>query len=153
MSMVSMGVCGDFDRDDPRYRVLSLKDPERGRYVEVVVASGQLVGATCIGDADVAATLSAALHPLVAGARRPGAAAGAGARRRRHGIRREAAATSWPTRTGCARCNWVTAGRIREAVHGGCRSVADVAAETRASTGCGDCAGVVGALRHRRAPP
>ena len=43
-------------------------------------------------------------------------------------------------------CNWVTAGRIREAVHGGCRSVADVAAETRASTGCGDCAGVVGAL-------
>ena len=59
LSMVSMGVCGDFDRDDPRYRVLSLKDPVSGRYVEVVVAAGHLVGATCIGDADVAATLSA----------------------------------------------------------------------------------------------
>ena len=38
--------------------MLSLKDPERGRYVEVVAAAGHLVGATCI-DAEVAATLSA----------------------------------------------------------------------------------------------
>ena len=43
-------------------------------------------------------------------------------------------------------CNSVTAGRIRDAVRGGCASVADVAARTRASTGCGDCASVVQAL-------
>jgi assimilatory nitrate reductase electron transfer subunit len=43
-------------------------------------------------------------------------------------------------------CNSVTAGRIRDAVRSGCASVADVAAATRASTGCGDCASVVQAL-------
>ncbi|HET7724155.1 MAG TPA: FAD-dependent oxidoreductase, partial [Propionibacteriaceae bacterium] len=54
MALVAMGVCGDFDRADPRYRVLSLKDPEAGRFVEVVVSGDRLVGATCIGDGEVA---------------------------------------------------------------------------------------------------
>ena len=49
-------------------------------------------------------------------------------------------------------CNSVTAGRIRDAVRGGCTSVADVAAATRASTGCGDCAGVVEALISSQTP-
>ena len=38
---------------------VSLNDPEAGGYVEVVVCAGPLVGATCVGDADVATTLSA----------------------------------------------------------------------------------------------
>ena len=145
MSMVSMGICGDFDRNDPRYRVLSLKDPERGRYVEVVVAGGHLVGATCIGDAEVAATLSALYTRSLPVPDDPAllmvrALAGGG----------PASVAKRPeeladTDRVCT-CNSVSAGRIREAVRGGCSSVADVAAATRASTGCGDCAGVVGAL-------
>ena len=145
MSMVSMGICGDFDRDDPRYRVLSLKDPERGRYVEVVVAGGHLVGATCIGDAEVAATLSALYTRSLPVPDDPAllmvrALAGGG----------PASAAKRPeelddTDRVCT-CNSVSAGRIRESVRAGCSSVADVAAATRASTGCGDCAGVVGAL-------
>ncbi len=145
MSMVSMGVCGDFDRDDPRYRVLSLKDPERGRYAEVVVSSGHLVGATCIGDADVAATLSALYtrslpvpdDPALLLVRALAGGGTASVAKRPEELADEDRVCT---------CNSVTAGRIREAVHDGCRSVADVAAETRASTGCGDCAGVVGAL-------
>jgi assimilatory nitrate reductase electron transfer subunit len=151
MSMVSMGVCGDFDRADPRYRVLSLKDPEAGRYVEVVVSAGALVGATCIGDADVATTLSALYTRSLPVPEDPAlllvrALAGGG----------PASASKLPDELGDAdrvcTCNSVTAGRIRDAVRGGCASVADVAAATRASTGCGDCAGVVQALIDSRAP-
>lgn len=145
MSMVSMGVCGDVDRDDPRYRVLSLKDPERGRYVEVVVAGGSLVGATCIGDAEVAATLSALYTRSLPVPDDPAllmvrALAGGGA----------TAAARRPEELDDAdrvcTCNSVTAGRIREAVAGGCRTAAEVSSATRASTGCGDCRGVVEAL-------
>ena len=152
MSMVSMGVCGDFDRDDPRYRVLSLKDPERGRYAEVVVSSGHLVGATCIGDADVAATLSALYtrslpvpdDPALLLVRALAGGGTASVAKRPEELADEDRVCT---------CNSVSAGRIREAVRGGCASVADVAAATRASTGCGDCAGVVGALVAARPPP
>ena len=151
MSMVSMGVCGDVDRDDPRYRILSLKDPEAGRYVEVVVSAGVLVGATCIGDADVATTLSALYTRSLPVPEDPAlllvrALAGGGT----------ASAAKRPDELADAdrvcTCNSVTAGRIRDAVRGGCTSVADVAAATRASTGCGDCAGVVEALISSQTP-
>ena len=145
MSMVSMGVCGDFDRADPRYRVVSLKDPERGRYVEVVVAGGHLVGATCIGDAEVAATLSALYTRSLPVPEDPAlllvrALSGGGT----------ASAAKRPeelddTDRVCT-CNSVSAGRIRDAVRGGCTTRAEVASATRASTGCGDCAGLVDGL-------
>lgn len=144
IDMVAMGVCGDFDRDDPRYRVLSLKDPEGGRYVEVVVTGGRLAGATCVGDADVAATLSALYtrhlpvpddpaHLLI---------------RAIGGEMKAVASDPADLADGdqVCTCNAVTAGRIRAAVNGGCRSVAEVAGQTRATTGCGGCASVVSAL-------
>ncbi|HET6968367.1 MAG TPA: FAD-dependent oxidoreductase [Ornithinibacter sp.] len=145
MSMVSMGLAGDVDRDDPRHRVVSLKDPERGRYVEVVVAGDHLVGATCIGDPDVAATLSALYTRSLPVPEDPAlllvrALAGGG----------PASAAKRPEELADAdrvcTCNTVSAGRIRDAVRAGCRTRADVAAATRASTGCGDCAGVVDGL-------
>jgi assimilatory nitrate reductase electron transfer subunit len=144
IDMVAMGVCGDFDREDPRYRVLSLKDPEGGRYVEVVVTGGRLAGATCVGDADVAAALSALYtrHLPV-----PADPAHLLIRAMGGGMKAVASdpadlADDDPVCT----CNAVTAGGIRTAVSGGCRSIADVAGQTRATTGCGGCAGVVAAL-------
>lgn len=145
MSMVSMGVGGAVDREDPRHRVVSLKDPERGRYVEVVVVAGRLVGATCIGDPEVAATLSALYTRSLPVPDDPAqllvrALAGGG----------PAAAARRPDELEdddrVCTCNSVSAGRIREAVRGGCASAAEVAATTRASTGCGDCRSVVEAL-------
>ncbi len=144
IDMVAMGMCGDFDRDDPLFRVLSLKDPEGGRYVEVVVAAGRLAGATCVGDPDVAATLSALYtrHLPV-----PGDPAHLLIRAMGGGVKSVASdPTSLTDDDPVCVCNAVTAGRIRSAVSGGCRSLGDVARETRATTGCGGCASVVTAL-------
>ena len=145
MALVAMGVCGDFDRADPRYRVLSLKDPEAGRFVEVVVSEERLVGATCIGDPDVAAALSALYtrrqpvpsDPAQLMIRALSAGAGAAAAKSPEQLTE--------TEPVCT-CNSVTAGRIRHAIADGCATVADVAGATRATTGCGECTSVVKAL-------
>ncbi|NHA69018.1 FAD-dependent oxidoreductase [Phycicoccus flavus] len=144
LSVVSMGVSGDFDREDPRYRVLSLKDPERGRFVEVVVAGSRLAGATCLGDAEVGATLSALYTRATTVPDDPAmlmvrALAGGGA-----APAREPADLADADRV-CT-CNSVSAGAVRAAVRSGCASAAEVSAATRASTGCGDCRSVVEAL-------
>jgi len=145
MALVAMGVCGDFDRADPGYRVLSLKDPEAGRFVEVVVSGDRLVGATCIGDGDVAAALSALYtrrQPVPSDPAQlmiralSGSAGGVVAKSP------ELLGEADPVCT----CNSVTAGRIRNAIADGCTTVADIAGATRATTGCGDCTSVVKAL-------
>jgi len=144
MVMVAMGVCGDFDRSDPRYRVLSLKDPDAGRFVEVVVSGEALVGATCIGDADVAATLSALYSRAMPVPNDPAqlmirALAGGG-------LSVTKAPKDLDDADKVCNCNTVTAGTIRHAIESGCGTVAEVAAATRATTGCGDCTNVVNGL-------
>ncbi|MGL4177787.1 MAG: FAD-dependent oxidoreductase [Dermatophilaceae bacterium] len=144
MSVVSMGVNGEVD-PDAGHRVVSLKDPEGGRYVEVVVAQSRLVGATCIGDATVAAALSALYtrglpvpdDPALLLVRTLAGAASSVVQRDPHDLADDDRVCT---------CNSVSAGRVRDAVRAGCASVSDVARETRASTGCGDCASVVAAL-------
>jgi assimilatory nitrate reductase electron transfer subunit len=143
MALVAMGVCGDFDRADPRYRVLSLKDPEAGRFVEVVVSGDRLVGATCIGDGEVAAALSALYtrrQPVPSDPAQLMIRALSGG-----GAVAKAPADLDEADTVCT-CNSVTAGRIRHAISDGCTTVADVASATRATTGCGECASVVRGL-------
>jgi assimilatory nitrate reductase electron transfer subunit len=154
MALVTMGVCGDFDRADPSYRVLSLKDPDAGRFVEVVVEGDRLVGATCIGDDEVGAALSALYTRRQPVPRDPAqllvrALAGGAA----------AVVAKSPDQLAEAdpvcTCNSVTAGRIRHAIADGCTTVADIAGATRATTGCGDCTAVVEGLLacHRQPAP
>lgn len=145
MALVAMGVCGDFDRADPRYRVLSLKDPEAGRYVEVVVSGGQLVGATCLGDPDVAATLSALYTRHLPVPSDPAqlmirALAGGGV-----GTATRDPAEVKDSEKVC-NCNTVTAGQVRHAIDEGCDSVGAIASATRATTGCGDCTSLVAGI-------
>lgn len=145
LSMVTMGLSGDFDRADPRYRVLSLKDPGNDRFVEVVVSGGVLAGATCLGDAEVGATLSALYTRATPVPSDPArllvrALAGGG----------PAAAATAPAELAdgdrvCS-CNSVTAGAVRAAVQDGCATAAEVSARTRAGTGCGDCRPVLEAV-------
>ncbi|SMF11779.1 assimilatory nitrate reductase (NADH) beta subunit [Cellulosimicrobium cellulans J1] len=140
LEIVTMGVCGARRTHDPAHRSVTLSDPAGGRHVEVVVADGLLVGATCVGAPDVGADLTATYtrrfpvpadpaHLLL----RPVAQAPAPA----------SSPTHMPDRTTVCTCNGVTKGDVVACWHDGARSVDDVARATRATTGCGGCKDVV----------
>lgn len=140
LEIVTMGVCGERRAPDPAQRSVTLSDPASGRHVEVVVADGLLVGATCVGAPEVGADLTATYtrrvpvpvdpaHLLL----RPVAQAPAPA----------SSPTHMPDRTTVCTCNGVTKGDVVGCWHGGARSVDDVARATRATTGCGGCKDVV----------
>lgn len=139
LDVVAMGVCGR-RVDDGDHRVLRLDDPGSGRHVEVVVAQGQLVGATCVGSPDLAADLVATytrrtpvpsdpsmlfLRPVV-----PAQTVATGPER-------------MPARATVCSCNSVDKSEIMDCFHAGARSVDDVARATRATTGCGGCTATV----------
>lgn len=141
LDVVAMGVCGARRPEHANARSVRLSDPHAGRHVEVVVVDGVLVGATCVGDARVGADLTAAytrgtplpadpaqllLRPLA------GAAVAAGA-----------SPTLMPDRATVCRCNGVTKGQVVRSWEAGARSVPEVAAATRATTGCGGCTDAV----------
>jgi assimilatory nitrate reductase electron transfer subunit len=136
LSVTTMGVCGPSRPDGATQRAVRLADPAAGRYVEVVVADGMLVGATCVGDPRVAADLTAAytrrtpvpLDPAFL-LLTPVMPAAAPASSPEH----------MPEDAVVCRCNGVTKGDIADSCAAGARTVDDVARDTRATTGCGSC--------------
>ena len=143
LSVVAMGACGAGRTPRPGERSVRLSDPVAGRWVEAVVADGVLVGATCVGDARVAADLAATytrrtpvpadpaflLLTSVAPAAAP-----------------TASPAHMPDDAVVCRCNAVTKADVAAAVHDGACDVAGVAAATRATTGCGGCKDAVEGL-------
>lgn len=136
LEVVTMGLSGKFDHGERELRAVRISDPAVGRFVEVVVSHGILVGATVVGDKATASELAAMYtrmlpvpsdpaHLIVRPI--PGAAPA-----------RKSAADMSPEDTVC-QCNGVSKGRICDAIAEGCGSLEDVARATRASTGCGDC--------------
>ncbi|MEU4364831.1 FAD-dependent oxidoreductase [Promicromonospora sp. NPDC023987] len=136
LSVTTMGVCGPSRPDGATQRAVRLADPAAGRYVEVVVADGLLVGATCVGDPRVAADLTAAytrrtpvpLDPAFL-LLTPVMPAAAPASSPEH----------MPEDAVVCRCNGVTKGDIADSCEAGAHTVDDVARDTRATTGCGSC--------------
>ncbi|MBI9115720.1 FAD-dependent oxidoreductase [Sanguibacter suaedae] len=140
LDVVTMGVCGARRTPQPGARTVSLSDPDAGRHVEVVVADGFVVGATCVGAPQLGADLTAAYtrrtpvpadpaHLLV----QPVATATVAA----------SDPTHMPDRTTVCRCNGVSKGDIVGCWQHGARSVEDIAKATRATTGCGGCKDLV----------
>jgi assimilatory nitrate reductase electron transfer subunit len=136
LSVVSMGAAGLGRSPKPGERAVRLADPAAGRFVEAVVADGVLVGATCVGDPRVAADLTAAytrrtpvpvdpafllLTPIM-----PTAAP-------------VDSPEHMPDDAVVCRCNGVTKGEIADCCADGKDSLEEIAAETRATTGCGSC--------------
>lgn len=132
LDVAAMGETGP-EPEDSRdgLEVLSFTDPVRHVYKKVVVRDGVVTGAVLVGDLGTAGTVTQAfdramplptdrLHLLFADL----------------GTSRPADAADLPDDAVVCTCNQVTAGRIR---HSGCRTVADVACRTRATTGCGTC--------------
>ncbi|MFI9485281.1 FAD-dependent oxidoreductase [Promicromonospora sp. NPDC052451] len=150
LSVTTMGVCGPVRPDGGAQRAVRLADPRAGRYVEVVVADGVLVGATCVGDPRVAADLTAAYtrrtpvpHDPAFLLLTPVMAAAAPASSPEH----------MPDDAVVCRCNGVTKGDIGSACAAGAHTVEDVTRETRATTGCGSCKDAVcGLVAWLRAP-
>lgn len=151
LSVTTMGVCGPSRPHGDTQRAVRLADPAAGRYVEVVVSDGILVGATCVGDPRVAADLTAAytrrtpvpLDPafLLLTPVMPTAAPAS-------------SPEHMPDDAVVCRCNGVTKGDIADSCEAGARTVDDVARDTRATTGCGSCrdavCGLVDWLGERR---
>lgn len=134
--------------EQPGVEVVQLSDPARGTYGKLVVRDGRLTGAILVG-APAAVPAVTQLYDrggplppdrtgLLLGPRRGAVAAVADSPER------------MPAAATVCRCNGITKGRIQGAVLDGARSTAEVAAATRATTGCGGCRdavdGIVGWL-------
>jgi assimilatory nitrate reductase electron transfer subunit len=140
LDVVSMGVSGSRRALDAAHRSVRLSDPVGGRHVEVVVADGRVVGATCVGAGQVAADLVAAYTRATPAPSDPAQLL----LRPVGGTPAPAASpTLMPDRTTVCRCNGVTKGEIVACWRHGADTVEDVARETRATTGCGGCTDVV----------
>jgi assimilatory nitrate reductase electron transfer subunit len=137
VDLVTMGVRASAARDTDR--VLTVSDPGGRRHVDLVVREDVLVGVTCLGAADVSASLSVAydrrtplptdpLSLLVPDGGR---------------AEESASPVRMPGATTVCRCNGVSKRDIVKAWEGGAGTVDAVAAATRATTGCGGCKEVV----------
>jgi assimilatory nitrate reductase electron transfer subunit len=123
----------------PGARTVTLDDPDGRRHLRVSVLGDRLVAATCVGAGELAADLAAAfdrgtpvpLDPAALLVRSAGAPPA------------EASPTMLPARATVCRCNGVTKGNVVQAWEDGAGTVAEVAACTRATTGCGGCRGAV----------
>jgi len=132
VELAAMGETHLDDSDDNE--MVTFVDAARGTYQKLVLREGRIVGAILLGDTRAAGTVtqlfdrgSAAPHDraaLLLGSVRSAEAD---------------TPTRIPDRATVCQCNGVTKGAIRQSWQDGARTVADVAATTHATTGCGTC--------------
>ncbi|NHN57128.1 NAD(P)/FAD-dependent oxidoreductase [Calidifontibacter sp. DB0510] len=123
-------------RVDPAHRVVRLSDDSIGRCLTLAVDDGVVTGAVCVGAADIAADLVSTYErglpvPLDPAQLLVRAVAGTSAP--------APSPRSMPASATVCRCNGVTKQAIVEAHVDGAHSVEQIAARTRATTGCGGC--------------
>lgn len=137
---VELAAMGDADPHDSALvddtsEVVSFADPARGTYQKIVIRDDRITGAIMLGDTETVGTVTqlydrdapvprdrrALIFPGVLDA---GAASDV---------------TDLPDDAVVCRCNSVSCGEVRAACAEGARTAGDVAAATRATTGCGSC--------------
>ncbi|UVS77195.1 FAD-dependent oxidoreductase [Actinokineospora sp. UTMC 2448] len=138
---VDLAALGEVHAEDADAEILCLQDATRGRYAKLVLREDRVTGAILLGVPDAAAAVTQlydAKTPapsdrlaLLLGRALP--AAGAPAH----------SPADLPATAVVCRCNTVSKGQLVKAWRGGACSVADLAATTRATTGCGGCAEAV----------
>ncbi|GAB3973708.1 FAD-dependent oxidoreductase [Actinoallomurus acanthiterrae] len=139
---IELAAMGETALGDDEAEVVRFADPTRGTYKKVVIRDDRLIGAILIGETTTAGLLTQ-LYDRAAPV--PSDRLGL----LFHGLNPVTPAET-PVRmpdaaTICA-CNNVSKGRIRACWEAGGRDVADVAAETRATTGCGGCRDTVAGI-------
>ncbi|KAB2339472.1 FAD-dependent oxidoreductase [Actinomadura rudentiformis] len=121
--------------DDPDVEVMQFADASRGTYKKVVIKDDRVIGAILLGETSTAGTLTQLYDraaPLPADRLSlffPGMG----------GVQTADSPVRMPDAATVCHCNNVSKGQIRACWEKGARSAAEVAAETRASTGCGGC--------------
>ncbi|WP_199433907.1 FAD-dependent oxidoreductase [Qaidamihabitans albus] len=140
---VDLAAVGDTQTgvDDDGAEVLCLDDSARGRYAKLVVRDDRVAGAIVLGVPDAAATIIQLYDrgvpvpgdrlALLLGRSLPAATPSA------------ASPADLPATAVVCRCNTVSKGRLVEAWRAGASTAGELATATRASTGCGSCAGAV----------
>ena len=138
VDLVTRGLRGSSAKSGDR--VIALADPQARRQVEVVVRGDRLVGFTCLGAPRVSASLSVTFDrrtPLPADPVSLLVPQTGPSETRVPSV--EASPTLIPADATICRCNGVTKADIMGAWDEGCHSIEEVAAATRATTGCGGC--------------
>lgn len=137
LDLVSMGLP---TAQRGQHRVVRLSDPAARRHIEIIVDGDRLVGATCVGagqaGADIAVTYTRGSPLPTDPAQLLVKATGAAPEQ-------ASSPMTMPDRLTVCRCNGVTKREIVDSWSEGANSVADVAARTRATTGCGGCTDLV----------
>jgi assimilatory nitrate reductase electron transfer subunit len=136
---VDLAALGDVhaEVDSVDAEVLCLQDPARGRYAKLVLRDGRVAGAILLGAPDAAATItqlydrgvpapSDRLGLLLGRVLPPGAPTATGP-------------ADLPAAAVICRCNTVSKGQLVKAWRAGARELTELAATTRATTGCGSC--------------
>lgn len=136
VDLVTMGTRAA-DADPGTDRVVTVSDPGGRRHVEITVREARLAGVTCVGSPDLASALSVAFDrgtPLPADPLSlllPERA------------EEDGSPALMPASTPVCRCNGVDKRDIVAAWEDGARTLPEMAAGTRATTGCGGCRDVV----------
>jgi assimilatory nitrate reductase electron transfer subunit len=143
---IDLAAMGDPDPAGPGGEELSFADPARGTYARLVIADGRLTGAILLGDNptvgtviqlfDRGAPVPADRRSLLLGRAHGGAAAAPAT----------ATPALMPDAATVCQCNNVSKGTLVGCWRGGARSVAEVVARTRATTGCGGCRDAVAGI-------
>jgi assimilatory nitrate reductase electron transfer subunit len=133
---IDLAAMGSLDSDSAA-EVVSFADPTRGTYAKLVIRGDRLAGAVMLGDNPTVGTvvqlydrggqLPSDRRALLLGRALGGAVTPAGS------------PALMPDEARVCRCNDVSKARVTACWRAGARSVADVAAATRATTGCGGC--------------
>ncbi|HET9141489.1 FAD-dependent oxidoreductase, partial [Actinophytocola sp.] len=133
---VDLAALGDVhaDPDDAGAEVLCLQDPAGGRYAKLVIRDDRVAGAIMLGLPDAAATVTQLYDRGV-----PAPSDRLALLLGRSGAPTAQSPADLPASALICRCNTVTKGRLVSAWRDGKRDVAELAAATRASTGCGSC--------------
>ena len=116
--------------------VITFTDPARGVYQKLVVRDGRLAGAILLGDTRTAGTIAQLFDR---GAIMPGDRSSLLIARRNAPASVTDSPVMLPGRATICQCNGVTKAAICAAWQDGARAAADIAARTRATTGCGTC--------------
>ena len=142
LELATLGEAADPGEDDDA-EVVRFSDTGRGVYQKLIVRAGRLVGAILLGDTRTVGSLTQLYDR---GSAVPVDRASLLMVRRNTPVAAVQTPTSLPATATICQCNGVSKAAITDAWQGGARTVEQIAARTRASTGCGTCSDLVRGL-------